>query len=321
MTSLRVPALLHTLVVALVVVGCSSDDRSPVEVMREGLAHALPDEALGPSPAVEGPLAEDPLLRDPAYAALPIAPFEIVSNTTWRMDVEGGRTLTVEDEVRFTQRADGAFRSALTRRSSDPPSPDRKAGSEAVYVDRRFFVRDLYGAFVEHNAMRELHVPWRRRALDTLPALVRLLGPSLAKTPGEPTSRDGAVLQRTNLALAAGRPAAPSSDVGQLRDDLGTWDEWWRAVNRPVSLRGEALTDARCGCIVGARIDASFEGRAGERPFTLRIDHRFTLTRLTIEPPITVPPDASEPRRRRVEHMIREVLGDLSPLAPVEDAE
>lgn len=302
----------------LLVAGCGGDDRSPVEVLREGLAHALPDDALGPSPAVEGALPKDPLLRDPAHGAMALAPFEIVSSTTWRMEAEG-RTLTVRDEVRFVQRSDGAFRSTLTRGTVDPPAPERKAGTEAVYAERRFFVRDLAGTFTEHNPMRELHVPWRRRALDTLPTLVRLLGPVLARTPSDPTSRDGVVLERQSLALASGVDATPVESGG--REHLGTWDSWWRGAHRPVSARGEALTDPRCGCLVGARLDARVDGAAGGRPFTLRVDHTFTLTRLTDEPPILPPEGATEPRRRRVHHMIGEILGELAPTAPEPDAQ
>lgn len=298
------------------VAACGGGERSPVEVLHEGLEHALPDEALGPSPPVEGPLAADPLLRDPAHGAMSVAPFALSATTTWRLEAGSSeadgtrRRVIVTDDVKFTQRKDGAFRSTLERRVADPPAPDRVVGSEAVYVDRRFFVRDRYGDFVEHNPMRELHVPWRRRALDVLPTLVRLLGPALARSQGAPTSRDGVVLERTALSLAPGDHAVGPPSAA-LRDDLATWDQWWRGAHTPTALRGEALVDPRCGCVVGARLDVTLKGEAEGRPFTLRIDHQLSLTPLAVEPAIAQPDHATEPRRRRVQHLLREVLGDL----------
>lgn len=306
-------ALVAAAVVALIgATACGADDRSPVEVLQAGLEHALPDESLGPSPAVEGPLPDDPLLRDPAYGASAVAPFTITATTTWRLEADAGaRRVTVSDDVRFTQRKDGAFTSTLERRVAEPPGPERVIGSEAVYVGRRFFVRDRAGDFVEHNPMRELHVPWRRRALDVLPTLVRLLGPSLVRTPGEPTSRDGVVLERTALSLSPDARRTAGADDAALRDDLATWDRWWQGAHTPTSVRGEALVDRRCGCVVGARLDVTLEGNADGHPFTLRIDHRFGLTPLAEEPAIAAPAGAGEPRRRRVQHLLREVLGDL----------
>lgn len=300
-------------VLAVLASACSGDQDDPVEMMREGLEHALPDEALGPSQPTSGPLPDDPLLRDPARAATPLAPFRIDSTTEYRLtSAKGDRLALVKDVVRFTQAAGGSFRSVLEREVAEPPSPDRTVGSEAVYADGRFFTRDRYGDFVERDPMREHHVEWRRHALETLPMLVGLIGPGLARSPASPTSRDGVVLERTTLSLAGGATGAPSAgDPASLRDDLATWPDFWRQVHRPTEIRGEVLTDARCGCVVEGRLLATFSGAKDDQRFTLRIDHRYTLTQLDAPPELAVPTGAVEPRRVRVTHMLREILGDL----------
>jgi hypothetical protein len=289
---------------------CGEDTRDPVELLQEGLAHALPDDALGPTPPAAAPMPDDPLARDPAQAAMPLAPFHIDASTMFTLTVDGQRRALVKDEVDFDQSGGGAFKTALRRVVEAAPAPTRTVGSEAVYVDGAFYTRDLYGDFVLRDPMREHHVEWRTNALDTLPTLWRLLGPWVVREAASPTSRDGAVLERATLAL---RPteAAPAADATPaLRDDLATWDRWWRAIHSAQEVRGEVLTDPSCGCVVEARLDATFEGQAEGRAFQLRVDHRFSLTRLS-SPPAIAAPSAREPRRARVTHLVSEILGDL----------